>query len=167
MTDKIDFNRSHWDGISPEAKDFVAMLLNKDPKLRPTAKEALKHPWLKGGTIEERHAGGAPPLKVAVVQRIQRYSQSSLVKRTVLDLIAQELLNDGPDDDNQVCSLDDMAEPVIDDPRACPLAFLFERLKMADKELVDRAALAQGLTDLGKILLLCLCLGVVFGVGWL
>lgn len=148
LTDELDFGRSHWAGISDEAKDFVKMLLNKDPKARPTAREALKHPWL-AGAIEERTTGN--PLSIAVVQRIQRFSQSSLVKRTILDLIAQELLSDRPDDDGcgQVCTLDDEAGAVVDDPQACPLVYLYERLAMADRELVDRSALAEGLSELG------------------
>ena len=55
LTDSVDFKRNHWVGISDEGKDFVNALLNKDPKARPTAKEALKHPWL-AGKIEERSA---------------------------------------------------------------------------------------------------------------
>ena len=35
-----------WDGISQSGKDFVARLLKLDPKKRPSAKEALKDPWI-------------------------------------------------------------------------------------------------------------------------
>ena len=35
----MDFTRKSWEGISAEAKDFVAVLLNKDPSKRPTAKQ--------------------------------------------------------------------------------------------------------------------------------
>ena len=68
MLDKLNFKRSCWDGISDEGKDFVAQLLNKDPAKRPTAKEALKHPWLRG-TVSDRSTG--KPLSLKVVQRIQ------------------------------------------------------------------------------------------------
>ena len=36
---EVDFKRKSWDGISAEAKDFVAQLLNKDPRQRPSAKK--------------------------------------------------------------------------------------------------------------------------------
>ena len=39
--DEVDFTRKSWDGISAEAKEFVAALLNKDPSKRPTAKQVL------------------------------------------------------------------------------------------------------------------------------
>lgn len=68
LSSRVNFNRSCWAGISDEAKDFVGSLLNRDPTLRPTAKEALQHPWLKG-KAEERSQG--QPLHRSVVQRVQ------------------------------------------------------------------------------------------------
>jgi serine/threonine protein kinase len=47
MVDELDFTRSHWAGISSEAKDFVRSLLHRDPAQRPTALQALQHPWLQ------------------------------------------------------------------------------------------------------------------------
>jgi calcium-dependent protein kinase len=157
LTDQVDFGRSHWAGISDEAKDFVAKLLNKDPALRPSAREALKHPWLRG-RIEERSAGR--PLSLAVVQRIQRHSQASLFKRSVLELIAEELLAERPEDGGgggaaaaagaaPACPLGEDARPLITDPSASPLEYLYARLRLADRSLVDRAALAEGLAELG------------------
>jgi calcium-dependent protein kinase len=61
----------------------------RDPEKRPTAKEALKHPWLRGNSADR--ASGAP-IEQSVVQRIQRFAQSSLFKRGVFQLIAEELL---------------------------------------------------------------------------
>lgn len=159
LTDKVDFNRSHWAGISDDAKDFVKMLLNKDPAQRPTAKEALKHPWLQG-KIDERSTGR--PLSLAVVQRIQRFSQASLFKRTVLEMIAEELLADRPaaedasladggngNGNGPACELGDDARPIISDPSASPLEYLYERLRLVERSLVDRAALSDGLTQMG------------------
>ena len=69
LTDRLDFKRSCWAGISDEAKDFVRQLLQREPGERPTAREALQHPWLLGGTVEERNQG--KPLSLSAVQRIQ------------------------------------------------------------------------------------------------
>lgn len=46
------FEKSWWSGISAEAKDFCRLLLNRDPAQRPSAKEALQHPWLRGNSAE-------------------------------------------------------------------------------------------------------------------
>ena len=68
LGDNLDFKRSCWEGISPEARDFVAQLLAKDPGARPSAKQALQHAWLRG-SARERSVGRQ--LSLAVVQRIQ------------------------------------------------------------------------------------------------
>ena len=68
LCDKVDLKKSYWEGISEEAKQFVAQLLEKDPAKRPTAKQALKSPWLQGHSGERssgRHLG------FSVVQRLQ------------------------------------------------------------------------------------------------
>lgn len=39
----------YWQGVSGEARDFVAKLLTVDPAARLTAAQALEHPWLAHG----------------------------------------------------------------------------------------------------------------------
>ncbi|CAI5524879.1 unnamed protein product, partial [Closterium sp. Naga37s-1] len=41
-----------WRGVSEEAKHLLRALLRKDPAERPSALEALSHPWLKNATQE-------------------------------------------------------------------------------------------------------------------
>mmetsp|Transcript_58182 Transcript_58182/g.149786 ORF Transcript_58182/g.149786 Transcript_58182/m.149786 type:complete len:606 (-) Transcript_58182:138-1955(-) len=36
-----------WSGRSSQAKDFVRWILRADPDMRPTAEEALSHPWIE------------------------------------------------------------------------------------------------------------------------
>lgn len=45
-TGKFDFPSPEWDDISLTAKEFVRYLLQKDPKARPTAAEAMRHEWI-------------------------------------------------------------------------------------------------------------------------
>jgi calcium-dependent protein kinase len=156
LSDPLNMSDSRWHGVSAEAKDFVSWMLNKDPMQRPTATEALKHPWLKG-TIKDRHRG--TPLSLAVVQRIQRFSQASVFKKTVLEMIAEELMNeDGfnqgqalvmSEDGNLACPLGEGARPLIVHPGASPLEYLYAKLKLVDKSIVDRKELAKGLTEMG------------------
>lgn len=86
LTEEPCFTRKYWEGISDEAIDFVKTLLKKDPASRPTARQALKHPWVKRGGAKHTQ------LSETVVQRIQRFGQSSIFKRTVLDMVANELM---------------------------------------------------------------------------
>lgn len=67
--------------------DVIAESLNIDPHppvQRPSAVEALEHPWLRRGGPSERGTG--KPLGGQVVQRLQRFGHSSLFKRTVLQV---------------------------------------------------------------------------------
>lgn len=151
LMDDLNMSESRWQGISEEARDFVRMLLNKDPKKRPSARDALNHPWLKG-TIKDRHTG--TPLSLGVVQRIQRFSQASVFKRTVLELIAEELVASGHeesvhDQSQVVCPLNEGTRALITHPDASPLEYLYERLKMVDKSIIDRKELGKGLTEMG------------------
>ena len=40
---ELDFSRPPWDTVSAECRQLVQNLLQRDPVLRPTAAEALKH----------------------------------------------------------------------------------------------------------------------------
>ena len=40
---ELDFDSLPWDSISPQCKDLVQSLLQRDPASRPTAAQALKH----------------------------------------------------------------------------------------------------------------------------
>jgi calcium-dependent protein kinase len=44
---RFDFDDPEWDHVSELAKDFIAQLLEYDEEHRPSAFEALQHPWLK------------------------------------------------------------------------------------------------------------------------
>lgn len=58
-----------WDAVSQEGKDFIRCLLNTDPGKRPTATEALKHPWFAlelndENTTDDTEANPPPEKKV-------------------------------------------------------------------------------------------------------
>ena len=46
LMDELNTDSSRWKGVSEDAKHFVRWLLNKNPSERPSALEALQHPWL-------------------------------------------------------------------------------------------------------------------------
>jgi len=47
---KVEFP-GPWKNISPQAKSLIKMLLQADPNKRPSANEALRHPWIKTPSI--------------------------------------------------------------------------------------------------------------------
>lgn len=44
----------HWPHISSEGKDIIKKMLEKDPQVRISAKEALAHPWFTLEYIETK-----------------------------------------------------------------------------------------------------------------
>ncbi|XP_029015480.1 serine/threonine kinase 17a like [Betta splendens] len=42
----VDYSQDTFEGISPQAVDFIKTLLVKNPRKRATAEECLQHPWL-------------------------------------------------------------------------------------------------------------------------
>ena len=43
---EFEFPHEEWGNVSGEAKDFVRKLLTIEPESRPSATDALKHPWI-------------------------------------------------------------------------------------------------------------------------
>ena len=91
LNDDVVFDGPLWDALSTEAQDLRCKLLQKDPKKRPTAEEALQHPWL--GIGDETNVSAA--LENSLVQRMQLYATYNVLKQKALFRIAREV---APDD---------------------------------------------------------------------
>ena len=91
LNNKVSFEGPEWDRISSEAKDLCGKLLQKDPKKRPTAAEALEHPWLREGSDGKASAA----LEDSLVQRMQLYASYNVLKQKTLFNIARDV---APDD---------------------------------------------------------------------
>lgn len=98
--------------LSRDAVDFLERLLQRNPIMRPSAAEALAHPWLKDDV------GNVPdtPMNGSVVQRLQRFATYSHLKQVVLKMITEDM-------------------DVADIPAASPLAIaLKEMFATLDKD---------------------------------
>ncbi|CAI9101083.1 OLC1v1038329C1 [Oldenlandia corymbosa var. corymbosa] len=76
-----------WPSVSPEAKDFVKRLLNKDYRKRMTAAQALTHPWLRS----ERHP---IPLDILIYKLVKSYLHATPFKRAALKALSKALTED-------------------------------------------------------------------------
>ncbi|CAM0956495.1 unnamed protein product [Alopecurus aequalis] len=82
-----NFDDSPWASISPEAKDFVKRLLNKDYRKRMTAAQALSHPWL-------RDECRPIPLDMLVFKLVKQYLRSTPFKRAALKALSRAITED-------------------------------------------------------------------------
>lgn len=74
--------------LSPEVMDLVNKLLNKDPFARPTALEALKHPWVGSNTVSNA------PVDKAVVEALNGFRSACRLKKAVAKVVGNRMTPD-------------------------------------------------------------------------
>ncbi|VFQ92055.1 unnamed protein product [Cuscuta campestris] len=82
------FEEQPWPTLSPEAKDFVKRLLNKDPRKRMTAAQALSHPWIKNSSNPK------VPLDILIFKLMKAYMKSSALRKAALRALSKTLTVD-------------------------------------------------------------------------
>jgi len=85
------FTEACWKDLPAECVDFVQQLLARDPRQRPTAAEALKHPFLKGVQPDVELV----TCDQKVLSSLRSFAQHTPVKRAALSLIAAHLSHRG------------------------------------------------------------------------
>ncbi|KAJ4904354.1 CDPK-related kinase 3 [Raphanus sativus] len=73
-----------WPTVSPEGKEFVKRLLNKDYRKRMSAVQALTHPWL-------RDESRALPLDILIFKLVKAYLHATPLRRAALKALAKAL----------------------------------------------------------------------------
>ncbi|KAJ4965464.1 hypothetical protein NE237_017313 [Protea cynaroides] len=82
------FDEPPWPTLSTEAKDFVKRLLNKDPRKRMTAAQALCHPWMRN--FKDVKA----PLDILIFKLMKAYMRSSSLRKAALRALSKTLTVD-------------------------------------------------------------------------
>jgi len=85
------WDATRWDTVSSQAREFVKSMLTVDREKRPSALEALRHPWLESAAaaaVEQRRS--APVLK-EVVDNLQAFKDYSKLRRLGLEVVAFSL----------------------------------------------------------------------------
>ena len=79
---RYEFTSPYWDDISGGAKDLITRCLSLRPKDRPTAQQALKHPWMaEGGSTSAVEPAAPEPAPAAVAQQQQQQQQQQRRRR--------------------------------------------------------------------------------------
>ncbi|XP_061968812.1 CDPK-related kinase 3-like isoform X3 [Populus nigra] len=82
-----NFEDLPWPSVTPEAKDFVKRLLNKDYRKRMTAVQALTHPWL-------RDDGRPIHVDILIYKLVKAYLHATPFKRAALKALSKALTED-------------------------------------------------------------------------
>lgn len=85
-TGSYHFKPQRWEHVSDEAKDFIRRTLKIDPKVRLTAQQALRHPFIDRS---ER-----APVDLGIVRALQAYAHSPPFRRTCLKILAWSASNE-------------------------------------------------------------------------
>ncbi|KAD6795892.1 hypothetical protein R6Q59_020198 [Mikania micrantha] len=84
-----NFDEVPWPALSSEAKDFVKRLLNKDPRKRLTAAQALSHQWIRNNANEVK-----VPLDISTLRLLKSYTRSSVLRKAALRALSKTLTVD-------------------------------------------------------------------------
>ncbi|XP_054795999.1 CDPK-related kinase 5-like [Prosopis cineraria] len=82
------FDEAPWPSLSLEAKDFVRRLLNKDPRKRLSAAQALSHPWIRN------YNNVKVPLDILIFRLMKAYMRSSSLRKAALRALSKTLTAD-------------------------------------------------------------------------
>ncbi|KAK7252053.1 hypothetical protein RIF29_35758 [Crotalaria pallida] len=82
------FDEPPWPTLSSEAKDFVKRLLNKDPRKRISAAQALSHPWIRN------YNDVKVPLDILIFKLMKVYMRSSSLRKAALRALSKTLTAD-------------------------------------------------------------------------
>lgn len=94
VLNKDIFKGEAWEGISSDAIDFVSKMLSFEPFKRPSAKEALQHPWIKRVTeaqveVIEKYD---TPLAQSSMENMFKLQATSKLQQAALTYIASQCL---------------------------------------------------------------------------
>lgn len=89
------FSDEAWEEISDDAIDFISKLLSHEQFKRPSAKEALKHPWIQRITeaqaeVAQKHDNA---LARQAMDNLFRFNAPSKLQQAALTYIASQLLS--------------------------------------------------------------------------
>lgn len=106
MSGKYIMRVERWEHISRPGREFVAGLLEVDPKTRLTCAQALNHPWM----IKSMNDGEDTVVDEAVLCSLQNYADNSRFKRMCLNMLAWSLSTKERDEVMNVFKKMDKAE---------------------------------------------------------
>lgn len=98
-----DFNDPMWRTISDTAKDFIMYLLSYEENTRPTALEALQHPWLRQSRLFSSLSFKTTRRKshnaMTALQNMEKFDAHSKLKQAAYALLSSQLVSPAEKDE--------------------------------------------------------------------
>jgi calcium-dependent protein kinase len=88
---KFSFADPVWAGVSAEAKDFISQLLTLDQDKRPSAEQALQHPWIVEAN-KLTTANLQSDVAMNALNNLQNFNANSKLQQATYAFIASQLL---------------------------------------------------------------------------
>ena len=82
---EVEFADEHWGDVSKEAIALIRACLDRDPRRRPTATQALGHAWLAGGAPAAGGGGGDDEEAVAEEEDEEAAEEAAAVEAEAAD----------------------------------------------------------------------------------
>jgi calcium/calmodulin-dependent protein kinase I len=70
---QYEFHAQYWADVTPQAKELITCLLEKDTKKRYTATQVLRHPWIAGAVAPSKGFGQAHNTRLKLMQARMRF----------------------------------------------------------------------------------------------
>ena len=88
------FKGKVWDAVSDDAMDFIQDLLTYEPENRPTAEQALNHPWLSDSRkrVSAAYKKRASDSTRSFLNNLKTFNATSKLKQATCAFIASQLL---------------------------------------------------------------------------
>lgn len=84
----MEFPEEEWAEVSPEAREVVSQMLQKNPNRRPSACDLLSHPWIKQRVgSPEVHS-----LSKATLTRLKSFKVGGKMRQAALQLITSQFI---------------------------------------------------------------------------
>jgi len=90
LPEPVHFPREVWEPVSKDALDLTRKLLEKCPRSRLSAAQALAHPWFRD-PAKPSPFGNVSGLSISIFDGLMQYQAYNKLKRAVLQLLTREL----------------------------------------------------------------------------
>jgi len=89
---KVSFADPVWAQVSDQAKDFITQLLTKEQDKRPSAEQALQHPWIKNAEKAQKDLVSGD-VAMGALSNLKNFNADSKLKQATFAFIASQLLS--------------------------------------------------------------------------